>query len=412
MSTGARVLLYSHDTYGLGHLRRNLAIAGALLSGLSGLSGCQVLLATGSTVADRFRRPSGLQVVKLPPVIKTGVESYDSREPGIPLSLVRRARSAVLVDVVRRWRPDLILVDHSPQGMKGELLPVFEAVAELPRAPRLILGLRDILDDPDHVRSLWGAEGVYETLRSVYDRILVYGQKDIFDVAEAYGLGEAERAKLSYCGYVATPSRPTALLPEALPQRPFVLGTVGRGGDGVEVLVAALRAASALGLGALLATGPLMSTADRATLEIALARNPGAKAVDMVDDIAQVASGAAFVVTRGGYNTLSELAAARVPTVVVPRAWPRMEQLLRATAFFTRGLVEMVDPVENSDPDDLHRALIQAVGRLGAGVERPSFNLTGLHALTLEVREMLGAGSRSRWSGVERPAATIATGRP
>ncbi|MDA8208775.1 MAG: glycosyltransferase, partial [Actinomycetota bacterium] len=130
------------------------------------------------------------------------------------------------------------------------------------------------------------------------------------------------------------------------------------------------------------------------------------------DDIAQVASGAAFVVTRGGYNTLSELAAARVPTVVVPRAWPRMEQLLRATAFSTRGLVEMVDPVKNSDPDDLHRALIEAAGRLGAGVERPSFNLTGLHALTLEVRDMLGAGYRSRWSGAERPAAAIAMGRP
>ena len=409
MSAGARVLLYSHDTYGLGHLRRNLAIAGALLSGLPG---CQVLLATGSTVADRFRRPTGLQVVKLPPVIKTGVESYDSREPGIPLSLVRRARSAVLVDVVRRWRPDLILVDHSPQGMKGELLPVFEAVAELPRRPRLVLGLRDILDDPGHVRSLWEAEGVYKTLSAAYDRILVYGQKEIFDVAEAYGLGEEEKAKLSYCGYVATPSRPAALPPEAVPEQPFVLGTVVGGGDGVEVLVATLRAASTLGIGALLATGPLMSTADRATLEIALARNPGAKVVDMVDDVAHVASGAAFVVTRGGYNTLSELAAAQVPTVVIPRAWPRMEQLLRAAAFSTRGLVEMVDPIENADPDDLHRALIQAVGRLGAGVERPSFNLTGLHAVTLEVRDMVGAGSRSRWGGVGSPAAEIVTGRP
>ena len=408
MSAGARILLYSHDTYGLGHLRRNLAIAGAFLSGLPG---CQVLLATGSTVADRFRRPAGLQVVKLPPVIKTGVESYDSREPGIPLSLVRRARSAVLVDVVRRWRPDLILVDHSPQGMKGELLPVFEAVAELPRRPRLVLGLRDILDDPDHVRSLWEAEGVYETLGTTYDRILVYGQQEIFDVAEAYGLGEGDRAKLSYCGYVATPSRPSALSPEALPENPFVLGTVGGGGDGVEVLVATLRAASTLGIGALLATGPLMSTADRATLELALARNPGAKVVDLVDDIAHVASGATFVVTRGGYNTLSELAAARVPTVVIPRAWPRMEQLLRAAAFSARGLVETVDPIENANPDDLHRALIQAVGRLGSGVERPAFNLTGLHAVTLEVRDMLGAGSRSRW-GAGRPPAEIATGRP
>lgn len=407
MSSGARIILYSHDTYGLGHLRRNLAIAGALLSDLPG---CQVLLATGSTVADRFRRPAGLQVVKLPPVIKTGIERYDSREPGIPLSLVRRARSAVLVDVVRRWHPDLILVDHSPLGMKGELLPVFEAVAELPRRPRMILGLRDILDDPGHVRDLWESEGVYETIREVYDRVLVYGQKEIFDVAEAYGLGPEIGAKLSYCGYVATPSQPSALAPEPIPEEPFVLGTVGGGGDGVEVLVATLEAASALGLRALLSTGPLMSTADRATLELALARHADAKVVDMVDDVAQVASQAAFVVTRGGYNTLSELAGARVPTVVVPRAWPRREQLLRAVAFASRGLVEMVDPLETPGSEDLPAALIRAAGRLGSTAERPSFNLGGLHAVTLEVRDLVGEGVQRRWRSADSAVTELSPG--
>ena len=407
MTAGARILLYSHDTYGLGHLRRNLAIAGALLSGLPG---CQVLLATGSTVVDRFRRPAGLQVVKLPPVIKTGVESYDSSEAGIPISLVRRARSAVLVDVVRRWRPDLVLVDHSPLGMKGELVPVFEAVTELARPPRLVLGLRDILDDPGHVRALWESEGVYETLREVYDHVLVYGQKDIFDVAEAYGLGPEVRGKLSYCGYVATPSQPSALAPESVPEGPFMLGTVGGGGDGVEVLAAALEAASALGLGALLSTGPLMSTADRATLELALARHPDAKVVDMVDDVSQVASRAAFVVSRGGYNTLSELAAAKVPTVVVPRAWPRREQLLRAVAFSSRGLVEMVDPLENPAFEDLPGALVRAVGRLGSSAGRPSFNLVGLHAVTLEIRNLLGARVQSRWVKADHRAPELSPG--
>ncbi len=126
MSTEAplsRVLLYSHDTYGLGHLRRNLVLARQLLGGVRQP---RVVLASGSPVSDQVSRPPGLVCVQLPPVVKTGDDEYRSVDPSLSISLVRRARSAVLSDIVARWKPDVFLVDHAPQGMKGELLPVFD----------------------------------------------------------------------------------------------------------------------------------------------------------------------------------------------------------------------------------------------------------------------------------------------
>jgi len=231
-----RVLLYAHDTYGLGHLRRNLAIAGRLLQHRPGL---QVVLMTGSSVAERFPMPRGLALVRLPPVVKVVAEDYRPRDQRLGIDLVRRARSAIMADTARRFRPDVFLVDHAPQGMKGELLPVFATLRSASPATRIVLGLRDVLDDPDSVRQTWSEQGAYQTLETVYDRILVYGSPGLFDVAPAYGLSAAVAAKLTYCGYVCRPAEHRT--PGPSESEAFVLGTAGGGGDGAEVLLVGRR---------------------------------------------------------------------------------------------------------------------------------------------------------------------------
>lgn len=360
----ARVLLYSHDTYGLGHLRRNLVLARRLLASPSAP---QVVLATGSPVIDRMPLPVGLACVPLPPVVKTGTDQYRPLEPSLDISLVRRARSAVLSDVVRRWKPDALLVDHAPHGMKGELVPVFETIRRSAPGARVILGLRDILDEPERVVASWRADGVVETLERVYDAVLVYGERSVFDLARLYRLPPSVAGRLEYCGYVAGPPPAAPVAPPGLaPGSDYLLGTVGGGGDGVEVLVAAARAATSAGLQAVLCTGPLMPAADRARLLHAVGARPDVIVAEHLPDVAGVAAGARCVVSRGGYNTLSELVGLGVPVVVVPRAAPRREQVLRAEAFARRGLVRMVD-----EGDDLGESLLDAVSGTIAGQRRP-----------------------------------------
>ena len=357
----SRVLLYSHDTYGLGHLRRNLVIAAELLQGPRAP---QVVLASGSPVLGRVPRPAGLVCVQLPPVVKTGDDEYRAVDPALSLALVRRARTAVLLDVVRRWTPDVLLVDHAPQGMKGELLPVFAELPVLSPRTRVVLGMRDILDEPARVRSAWLAAGVYGTLADVYDRILVYGDREVFDIASEYRIPTPTAERLTYCGYVTGDrGRQSAPPPGLPPGAEYVLGTIGGGGDGSEVLVATARAAVRAGTAAVLCAGPLMAPADRERVRAATSGLPGVVVVDHLVEPAAVAAGARCVVTRGGYNSLCELVRSGVPTIVVPRSWPRKEQVLRAAAFEARGLVRRVD--EGSP--DLEGRLAAAVAELTAG---------------------------------------------
>lgn len=336
-----RILLYSHDTYGLGHLRRNLAIARRLLAERKGL---QAVLLTGSPVADRVDRPAGLDLVRLPSVVKVGADRYQARDGRYQFDLVRRARSAIILETARRFLPDVFLVDHAPQGMKGELLAVFDGLRAASPSTRIVLGLRDVLDDPDTVRRSWQEQGIYETVASVYDHVLVYGDAGLVDVVDAYGLPDAVAAKLTYCGYVCPYASPTGA-GEPHGDEPFLLGTAGGGGDGAQVLEATLKAAGRLGVRARIVTGPLMDEPARRRLVERAERSGGrASVTELVPDLGALMSRAAAVVTMGGYNTLCELVASGSPAVVVPRVHPRREQAIRAQLFAGRGAVSVVAP--------------------------------------------------------------------
>lgn len=335
------LLLYSHDTYGLGHLRRNLAIATHMLATNRGL---QVVLMSGSPVSSYFQMPRGLSVVALPSVTKHGAE-YAPRDPALSLDLVRRTRTAIMVDVLTRFRPDVFLIDHAPNGMGGELLPVFDALPRVSPRTRTVLGLRDVLDEPSAVRQTWREQDVPALLEQVYDKILVYGYREMFDVGTNYGLSGQLAARLAYCGYLGRPEHlaaPTVLKKPGM--APFVLGTAGGGGDGFHVLAATLAAGRALGLPTRLVTGPLMTGADRNELIAAAAGRPDVDVVEFIPQLRDTMAGAAAVVTMGGYNTLCEVVSTGVPTIVIPRTTPRREQAIRAQIFARRGLLDVVLP--------------------------------------------------------------------
>jgi predicted glycosyltransferase len=370
-----RLLLYSHDTYGLGHLRRNLAIASHMLRTTKQL---QVVLMSGSPVAPRFPMPRGLSLVSLPPVVKVAAEDYAARDGQIGFGIVSRARAAIIADIALRFEPDVLLVDHAPQGMKGELLPTFETLRRRLPETRIVLGLRDVLDDPATVRRTWQAQGVLETLEQVYHRVLVYGSKEILDVAAAYGIPAMLRSRISYCGYISRSSEPV-VEPDAhcgmvMPSGPFVLGTAGGGEDGVAVLRATLQAAARMGAESLVVTGPLMPPEIRDELAMEAAASRGAQVVEFVTDLPWVMARAAAIVTMGGYNTLCEAVASGVPTLVVPRTWPRREQAIRAALFAERGLIRVVNP-----GDDLAERLVVPLGAAMAEVGRrvTSIDLNG-----------------------------------
>lgn len=349
-----RVLLYSHDTFGLGHLRRNLAIAEHLLSRRD--PGFSVMLLTGSPVASSWPLPKRLQVKALPPVVKTGAEQYAPRDGGETFDAVKARREEAILSAIRDYRPHIFLVDHAPAGMKGELLrPLAHIRKEMPET-RTVIGLRDILDSPQTVQQLWKEQGIYQLLDEAYDQVLIYGSRRLFDPIREYNFPGPVGMKTVFCGYIARRIGGFAAHgfdgSQKRSGRPLVLVTAGGGGDGYALMDGYLRALEEIGPGAVesfLVPGPLMAPEQRKTLESAAAKWPDVKII-CTTELESFIWRADLVVSMSGYNTTAEILAAKKPAILVPRAAPRAEQRLRATLLSSLGLAWSVEPEEELVP--------------------------------------------------------------
>ena len=357
----ARILLYSHDTYGLGHLRRTLALARFLRSRTPAVS---QLIVTGSPLAHRFRLPADADYIKLPSVVKVAADKYESRDLSLPFGAVRGLRRDLLLATARRFRPDALVVDNVPTGLKGELVPALHHLRSA--RCRLILGLRDVVDEPGWVRNAWARDGSYQLLDEVYDRILVYGAREIYDLVGQYDFSPAAAAKTRFVGYLPrergarTPAEIRAEL--SVGAERLLLVMAGGGGDGYELLRAVVEA---IGLASntpqfqcLLVGGPLMPPDDRRRVAEIARTQPSVRYIDFVEDMASYIAAADAVVSMGGYNSVCELLSLGKPALIVPRIYPRKEQLIRARALGGRGLLRMIDPAELS-PERLFDELLQ-----------------------------------------------------
>jgi predicted glycosyltransferase len=397
----ARVMFYSHDTYGLGHARRTLSLAHALLSKDPR---AQILFASGSPVLDRLGVNPGVQILQLKPVVKTGPESYEARDGSMDRRQVIAHRAEQLVGALRFFQPDVLVVDHAPLGMKRELEPALRyARAHLPGI-KMVLGLRDILDEPRVVRRLWAAEGVYQALAQLYDRILVYGERDHFPLDRAYALPPEVCARLCFAGYLRKREAtvPSLELRQRLgldPARPLLLSTVGGGGDGMALIVRTLEAiprvrARCPTLQALVVTGPLMDGAEQARLAELAKPLAGVRLVSFLPELTSAMAAADVTVCMGGYNTVSELLACRRQAVVVPRIEPRKEQLIRARLLSRRGLLRMVEP-DRLTPARLAHAILEALAE-GNPVRAHPLHLRGTEQTIAEIRALLPSAATRR----------------
>lgn len=352
-----RFLFYSHDGFGLGHTCRNLAIARCLTELAPRAA---VLLATGSDDVTRLGVPDRVEILKLPSIRKLGNERYGSRHLSLPGGDVRRMRAHLLASTVNAYRPDVLLVDKHPFGAGGELRPALGALRR--RGGRAALGLRDILDEPETVRAEWAPHHLPEAISDHYDAVLVYGQREVFDAAGAYGFPEPLARRTHYCGYVCHPEvedpdpEPAhAYRPGPSGERPFVIATVGGGEDGLALLESFLHGCTAAPWRVAAITGPMMPGAHQSHLE-QVAHTAGLDLHRFVPRLHRWYQGADAVVCMGGYNTISQTLSAGTRVLCVPRVHPRREQFVRAHALADRGLLRLLHP-DGLNPARLRREI-------------------------------------------------------
>lgn len=360
----ARVLFYSHDSYGTGHLRRILRLSRYLRRRRPGV---ESVLATGSPVADRFLDAADAPALVLPPVVKTGDGTYAARDAARPLGEVLAERTAALLDLVDAYPPDVLVVDHAPAGLGGELLPVLGRLRARRPRPRFVLLLRDIVGGADSTRRAWAIQGIPELFETLYDALVVFGYRAYFDPVAEYAMSRGAGEKTRFVGYLGEPvdpARAQALRRRLLSgSRPLVVGTVGGGEDGYPLLAALVEAQrrwpERVAFESILIGGPLMPPTDRRRLAEATAEVKGSCFLDEVADLPDYLAAADVVVAMAGFNTVCELFAAARPAVLVPRTARGSDQAYRV-ALLAQHRLALTIPPDELGPD----ALLAAVTRL------------------------------------------------
>ena len=395
MTTGCRVAIYSQDSLGLGHLRRNFLIAASLLEATED---SQVLMFADSPVAPFFPVPERMDHIKLPSIRKISAGCWEATRLRIHERELIRLRTDLLRDAVLDFRPDLVLVDHMPGGAQGELVPALESLKRSHAACSVALGLRDILDARDVIKRVWESEGTYEILDRYYDRLLVYGSQEIFDTCNTYDLPVPPHGG-HYCGYVVNrgPVKAADEIRKAhrLRKPRFVFVSAGGGHDGELLMRTYVQAVRILGsrvdFTTLMAVGVNAQPEFCRELE-AEARGLPMRLVSYVDDCLGQIAAADLVVCMAGYNTLSEVLYLKKKALVVPRSGPSAEQRMRAGLFAARGLIDMLDPTDLS-PENLAQRLVADLGRKDYPAEGEAVPMDGARQAADRLLDLMREGA-------------------
>jgi predicted glycosyltransferase len=385
------ILMYSHDTYGLGHIRRTMAIASHLMG-----PRINILILTGSPIAGRFSFGERIDFVRIPGMIKKTNDEY------LPMSIKINPRHAldirknIITATAKTFQPHLFIVDKEPLGLKKEILPTLKWLRRCRPDTRTILGLRDIMDDAETVKKDWREKKVYEHLENLYSEIWIYGIQDFYDPIDEYEISDAISRKIHFTGYIPRkiPGKDAVNkikkeLGLKSPEK-LVVVTTGGGGDGYRVMDTYLATLESFSnqppFKSVLITGPFMPKEERRDV-FKRARRLGVRTYHFYRQMEKIFSAADIVVSMGGYNTLCEILGQGTISLVIPRETPRQEQIIRARAFHRQNLVDYIAWSDFS-ADRLRQKLFDLLENPEPYHEAISrFRLTGIETMQQRLRE-------------------------
>jgi len=390
--------MYSHDTFGLGHLRRCRTIAHALVEHFKGL---HVLIISGSPIAGAFDFRARVDFVKIPSVIKLYNGEYTSIARHIDLHETLEMRQSIIRHTAESYQPDIMIVDKEPLGMRGELQDTLSFLKA--HGTTLVLGLRDVMDSPSLLQAEWARHNVLKRVEALYDSVWVYGPADFWDPLTGFDVPQSIEQRKVFTGFLerTLPHKPNSA---NRPEGDYLLVTAGGGGDGAELMNQVLDtygAYPALPRPLLLVLGPLMPAEERDHIRARAKAFPQASVIEFDNRMEALIDGAKAIVSMGGYNTFCEILSFDKRALLVPRVRPREEQLIRARRAAELGIIDMLEPSEAADPARLAAAL-EAVYQRPRPSEIPTpMKLGGLAAVCDLVDGWLARDSQRRLIAVE-----------
>ena len=385
------ILMYSHDTYGLGHIRRTMAIAANIRE-----PEINIIIITGSPIAGRFTLPQQVDFIRVPGMIKKTNEEY------LPLSIkinpgqAMDIRQNIIAVTAKTFKPDLLIVDKEPLGLKKEILPTLKWINKHLPDTKTVLGLRDIMDDSETVIENWKRKDIYNIIDKLYKEVWIYGNQNLYDPIKEYAIPDNIKDKIRFTGYI---KRRVADKDEVIKERKIngikaedklVVVTAGGGGDGYLIFKAYLAMLQSdefncSSFKSILITGPFMPAYKRKKI-LKYAGKLKIKAFYFYRDMEKLMAGADLVITMGGHNTLCELLTLKIPNLIIPRETPRQEQLIRAQRFSNNNLSDYIK-WDKLTPEILYRKIIHILEHPEKQQKSISrFKMTGIDVMRSRIK--------------------------
>lgn len=346
------MILVTH-LLGIGHLNRAAALGQAFAR-----AGHDVLLVSGGRPAPTVDL-SGMALVQLPPVHIQGTDFktlfQDDGQAASAVLLAERTR--ILEETIHNFAPEALITELYPFGRRqlaAEFDAALAALSALGGVRPVFASVRDVLAPPSTEQKRQFADDV---LARHFQAVLVHGDAAVLPLSASWPVSTGLARMLRYTGYVreaATP-RPGVNSGEIL--------VSGGGSDAALPLQRAAVVAAARDLGRRwrILVGHGVGLADFAELQSSVAPNTTVERVRR--DFNRLLADCACSISLGGYNTMLDVAAARVPAVIVPfDTGGEVEQGIRAGMFAERGLATVV-PSAELGPDRLLTAVQDAMAR-------------------------------------------------
>lgn len=410
-----RILVYSHDTYGLGNIRRMLSVVEHLVERDPQAS---VLILSGSPMMQAFRLSDRVDYVKLPCLERDRNGEYGSKFLDLSYQRLLGLRADLILNTLLNFEPDIFIVDKKPLGVQNEIAPALDVLRRKANRAKLVLLLREILDEPKATQAVWERNKYHDTIRELYDAVLIVGSEQVFDTANEYKFPMSTREKIHYCGYISKPNnaRPVQQVRQELDidDETLVVVTAGGGKDGYQLMDVALDGFSSSqrpeNTHLLLILGPEMDKRER---DVLIRKSENVDSVTVrgyTEEMMTYLNAADVVVSMAGYNAVTELLSLNKPAVLVPRTVPALEQWIRATRLEKLGMFSVIHPDQVTAQVFL-AALRRALKKHGIRpMDSSEINMNGLENVSNCIESLLSDRKSRGWPQLLKNKGGVETG--
>jgi predicted glycosyltransferase len=342
-----KVLMYCQHVLGIGHLVRSTEIARALSRN------ADVTFVSGGEAVDGFAFPPGVRLVQLPPIQTDedfgALENCGSSKTLEELQDLRRKRLLGLFDEIR---PDALVIELFPFGRKRfafELLPLLEHARTRNSETLVASSLRDILveksDQGKH------EERVCRIVNAYFDLILVHGDPAFQKLDETFHRVGDLHCGVRYTGFVQQEEAVSATEEDSSVAGPTIVASVGSGRyrQGQLMLENVIRAAALLQEQIphrfRIFAGPFIPPEVYEVLKCLARETRNVELEKYSPNFIDCLKRADLSISMGGYNTIMNLLATGVRSLVYPyTANNDQEQHIRARKLESLGVVKLLHP--------------------------------------------------------------------